>query len=355
MEKERGDFKAIIKYAGAFIAWIVGSGFATGQEILQFFTSYGYASYGAVLINMVGFVFLGQKLLVKGYEHKGEAKFDHYRFYCGKWAGAVYSRLVPATLLLVMTVLITASGATLSEYYGVNSSIGSATMAILVLCAYLTGFENLVRIVSKIGPVIVVFAIAVGAATVIHDLANFSEISDYEKVLAPSQVAPGWAASGALYLSLNFLCGCTYFTALGKTAKSRSDAKWGALLGTAALVLVIAIMNTAILLNAGDAASLSVPTLFLSKKISPLLGTSFSVVLMLGMFSSSSAIMWSFCNQFFTEGTWKNRLFAVATAAFSFVAGLFFSFRELVGIVYPFIGYLGLVFTVCVIFRHNRT
>ena len=42
----RSDKKAVMKYAGAFIAWVIGSGFATGQEILQFFTSYGYYSYG---------------------------------------------------------------------------------------------------------------------------------------------------------------------------------------------------------------------------------------------------------------------------------------------------------------------
>lgn len=29
----------IMKFAGAFIAFIIGSGFATGQEIMQFFTS----------------------------------------------------------------------------------------------------------------------------------------------------------------------------------------------------------------------------------------------------------------------------------------------------------------------------
>ena len=30
----------VIKIAGAYVAWVMGSGFATGQEILQFFTSY---------------------------------------------------------------------------------------------------------------------------------------------------------------------------------------------------------------------------------------------------------------------------------------------------------------------------
>lgn len=44
------DF-AVIKYTGAFVAWVIGSGFATGQEALQFFSSYGYLSYGVLLIN----------------------------------------------------------------------------------------------------------------------------------------------------------------------------------------------------------------------------------------------------------------------------------------------------------------
>ncbi|HBC31091.1 MAG TPA: hypothetical protein DC024_07605 [Clostridiales bacterium] len=49
--KSKCSKKAIIKYTGAFIAWVIGSGFATGQEALQFFSSYGYLSYGVLLIN----------------------------------------------------------------------------------------------------------------------------------------------------------------------------------------------------------------------------------------------------------------------------------------------------------------
>ena len=69
----RCDKKAVMKYAGAFIAWVIGSGFATGQEILQFFTSYGYYSYGVVILNLVGFLFLGNMLMTTGYAHKRTA------------------------------------------------------------------------------------------------------------------------------------------------------------------------------------------------------------------------------------------------------------------------------------------
>ena len=43
----------VLKFAGAFIAFIIGSGFATGQEIMQFFTSNGLYSLGSIVISLI--------------------------------------------------------------------------------------------------------------------------------------------------------------------------------------------------------------------------------------------------------------------------------------------------------------
>jgi len=350
LHDENYNIRAILKYTGAFIAWVVGSGFATGQEILRFFASFGYASYGVILIDLAGFLFFGRIILRTGYENKEDGKFNHYKFYCGDKIGAAYSLLVPVILVLLMSVLISAAGATLSEYYGANHIIGSAVMAVMVLSAYLIGFEKLVRVVSLAGPVIIVFGFAVGVITVTSELPYFGEIGGYEKLLVSSQAAPNWAISAVLYLSLTFLCGSTYYTALGKSAKNKEDVKWGAVFGAIIVILVIAVMNTAILLNAGDAALLSVPTLYLAKKISDVMGAAFSIVLLLGTFSSCSAMMWSFCGKIFVEGTCKNRLVAIATSAVTFSVGLF-PFRGLVGLLYPSFGYIGLFFIACVAYK----
>jgi len=348
------SIKAKLKYAGAFIAWVIGSGFATGQEIFQFFSSYGYVSYGAVLINLLGFIFIGSILMLAGYDHKTTRKFNHFKYYCGNKLGIVYTWLVPITLILTMTVLIAASGSALYEYYNVNRYIGSGIMAAMVLIAYLIGFENMVKIVSKIGPVLIIFVLIVGSITLLNDFSNIGNIGDYSELLAISQPAPNWLLSAILYLSLNFLAGSTYYTALGRSAQNRSDAKWGAIIGAVALISVIVIMNTSYLLNAATAAHLSVPTLYLSMRISYVLGTIFTVVLMLGMFSSCSAMMWSFCNQLFADNKTKNRIVAIAVAVFTFAIGLFFTFRDLVSIFYPFIGYVGLIFIGCVVYKGVR-
>lgn len=352
-EQNKCKPRAVIKFAGAFIAWVIGSGFATGQEVLQFFSSYGYWSYGVVLIDLIGFLFLGRALLLTGYDNKERQGFNQFKYFCGEKLGAFYSLLIPVTLLLIMPVLISGAGATLSEYYGINHYIGSAIMAAMVLCAYLIGFERLIKVVSPIGPVIIAFALLVGTVTVIRDFDQFSDVAAYESVLSKSQSSPHWLISAVLYLSLNFLCGSTYFTQLGISADNRKEAKYGAMFGAAALVLAIGIMSSAILFDAKDTAQLAIPMLFLAKKISFVFGAVFSVVLIFGIFSSCATMMWTVCNQFTRGGRKGNRIFAVCVAVFTFILGLF-SFSELVGLFYPLVGYMGLIFIGCVVYKEIK-
>ncbi|NLV16525.1 MAG: hypothetical protein GXY50_04855 [Syntrophomonadaceae bacterium] len=341
--------KAVLRIAGAFIAWMIGSGFATGQEILQFFSSYGYVSYGIIILNLLGFVVLGQILLVTGNEHQ-ESTFDHFTYYCGKKLGRVYSWLVPVTLFLIISVMISASGFTLTEYFGVNRHLGSALMAFMVVGAYLVGFEKLVKIVSFIGPIIIIFALLVGAVTVVKDFGNFTDIAHYKDTLALSKSSPNWILSAVLYLSLCLFTASTYYTALGKSATNKKEAKLGATLGAVVFVLALAIMNTAIMLNAKEISNLAIPTLYLASKISYVLGGMFSVILVLGMFSSCSTMMWSVCSRFYTESNQGNRIFAIAVGIAALILGQF-SFSKLLGIFYPFIGYVGLIYIGCVVWK----
>ena len=183
-----------------------------------------------------------------------------------------------------------------------------------------------------------------------RDFNNFTEITKYESILIESRSAPHWIISSILYLSLNFLSGSAYFTKLGISADNRKDVKYGALFGAVAIILNIAVMNTAILLNAENISTLAIPVLYLAKKISYILGAVFSIVLILGMFSSCSAMIWSVCNRFTLGGRRGNRIFAVFITIFTFVLSLF-SFSELIGVFYPLVGYVGLIFIGSVIYN----
>lgn len=347
---KREEIKETLKYTGAFIAWVIGSGFATGQEIFQFFASYSYLSLAAVLINLVLFVVLGKTLLTKGFENRDKKEFNHYEFYCGKKAGKLYSIILPFTLLMLISVIISSSGAVMNQYYSINRYLGSLIMAAVVLISYLMGFEKMVKTVSFIGPFIIAFAVFVGVYTTVKDIGSFSEIGKFTNELSSHGAAHDFVLSALLYVSLNFFCGGKYYTELGKTAKSRRSAYLGAVFGAILIVLTILFINLAMLLNAGEIMQLPVPTLYLAKRISRIVGAVFSVALVLGMFTSCATTVWSFCSEFYKNDSKKNKIFALVSVIVSLLMGLL-PFSKLVSVLYPLIGYIGIYYIVCVIYR----
>lgn len=353
MIESKASIKNIFKIAGSFMAWVIGAGFATGQEILQFFSSYGYLSFGVILINLIGFILLGYLLLNAGYQHKDDSSFNPYKYFAGPKLGNFYTWLTTITLLVLIPVLIAGGGATLNQYYGINQFIGSAIMAIAVLIAYLIGFERLVKIVAVLGLSIIGFSLIVGIVSVISDLVYFNEIGSYEESLIPFQTSPFWIVSGLLYLGLNFFPSCAYFTKLGTNANSKKEVKYGAFLGGLMLVLSITLISCAILLNGDVISGIEIPVLYLAGRISYLFGAVFSIVLILGIFSSSSVMMWTLCSRFTFKNKKWNYLIAIGVSIFAYIVSLL-SFGTLIATIYPIIGYVGVSFIIFILVKSFR-
>ena len=58
--------KRILKIGSAFIGVIIGAGFASGQEVLQYFTSFGHFGTLAAIIATALFAYLGMTLTKLG-------------------------------------------------------------------------------------------------------------------------------------------------------------------------------------------------------------------------------------------------------------------------------------------------
>ena len=61
MEKisNKVSVRRVIIMGGAFIGLLIGSGFTTGQEIMQYFVSFGKMGYAAIVMMFVLFVYVG--------------------------------------------------------------------------------------------------------------------------------------------------------------------------------------------------------------------------------------------------------------------------------------------------------
>lgn len=347
ISKNKTNWTSVIRIAGAYVAWCMGSGYATGQEIFQFFTSYGYQSFLVLAINLVGFLIIGPSLLMEARAN------DHFRFYCGKTLGTIYEWILPISLFAGMIILISGAGATLHEYYNLNHYVGALIMAALAFIAYAIGFHRFVKVVSFIGPVIIVFSVIIGIITVCRDAGNLTLASESAVKLAAKQTAPWCWLSGILYISYNLCGGSKYYSALGTTATNKREAFLGATIGSIALMLAILLMNTSMLANAADVVGLDVPTLYLARKISYVLGAAFSIILLMGIFSACSAMLWTVTERFVPQGSIKSLIISGIACLLAFLVGLL-PFSSLIGVVYTIMGYAGLVFIGCVIWKQLK-
>lgn len=323
-----------LRCAGAFPAWVVGSGFATGQELARFFARYGTGGRWGVLIPLAGFLLTGPALLAAGHDHREEDGFDPFRWACGPVLGGIYRRLTPAASVLLLPVLLSGAGAAMGEHWGIDRRMGAALMAAAVLAAWRAGFQRYSGAAALAAPAVALFSMAVAGLTVLRG-----------ETLPTAPAVPGWAESSVLYLSMNCWGASAYHCRLGASTAERRAAVWGGALGALLLGGAIGLMSAAIAGSPG-AMAMEVPALYLAERLSPALGGVFAWVLLLGIFSSCCAMLWTVCPGERDGGR------AGAAVLTALLLGRL-PFGELVARLYPLLGWAGLPFVLCVLVRNT--
>ena len=340
--KETVNPANVMKYAGAFVACAIGSGFATGQEVMQFFTGQGIMSIVGTVVTAAIFAWIGGLFMKHGYEQQLENPGDIISFYFGKRFGKIAEYIFQIFLYGVYVIMIAGAGATLAEYFGINPVIGRVAMAALAFFTVILGLQKLTDILGSLGVVIIFFAVGIGV---------YSFATSFESIPAAAAAIPslditktqgGWLWSSILYPAFNAVVVIILASSLGKNANSAKEAQYSGILGGALFGAAVLAMNLGLMSNIWDVYSKSVPTLALVQKISPVLGVIFSVIICCGIYTTTVPMLWGNVRQVAKDGTKKFVLVALGLTVLGLVLGAT-DFKKLVNIIYPFSGYAGLV------------
>lgn len=320
------SIKGVIKYAGVFIAFMMGSGFATGQEIMQFFTSYGIYSIGGAIISMVLFSSMSAILMRFGFRERNNPDTNAFHYYCGAIFGKFLEWFIPIFLFMVVVVMISGSGATMNQYFGTPQIIGTLIMAIIVLITNYFGLEKIIDIIGYLGPVTIIFTLVISVAALIKNPAGLSNVSEAMANMQDMPMATSsqntWWLAGILYVAYNVTGSIPFLTEMGKTANIKNEAILGGLIGGATLILAGLLLNLALLSYIEDVADLKIPNLFLADLISPVSSFIFSIILICGIFSTASPMMWIVVQKFGgKERTQRSKIVLVIVTLIAFIGG----------------------------------
>lgn len=338
----------IIILAGAFVSYILGAGTATGQEILQFFVSFGYLGIGAIIVAAILHMWFGAYAMDVGLRLQAEDSEGVFNYFCGKYLGTFFYWFAQLFMLIVFVVMIAGAGATVSEHFGLGEVVGRALMAILVLVTALLRLETMVKILGIAGPIIVLFAVIVGAGNI--DSTGLLQAGNLLENLGLSTATSYWWQSGFVYSSFVLLIAVPFLANLGKEEVNRKHVIYGGVVGGFIMLLGVFMIYIGILSNVEEAGTKDIPTLFLANQISPVLSLVFSLILLIAIYTTAVGMLWTVSKQFAKGNENIYRILVVVITIIGFFGGLF-PFATIIDVVYPIVGYIGLVLIVCMLYR----
>ena len=362
-EKKRGfSVGRSLTYLGAVCAFAIGSGFASGQELMQYYTSYGWQMFlvGGVFIAI--FIYTNYRCSSESMTLGMTKSSSIFDFYCGsKKLGSFFNVFCGFFCYLSFIVMLAGAGATLNQQYGLPIAVGAAVMCVVVVLVTIAGLNGIVEVIGKVGPVIIVLVLAIAVITCVTHAGGIEpgiadiEAGKYNGVI--SKVGNNWAMSGLSYAGFVLLWFAGFMANLGSSTNETGEYKElvvGQILGGLVYIAACWVCAIALASQIEVTAGASIPNLVLAAQVWPPLATIFAVIIYAAIFSTACPLLFTAANTVSEEGTSRYRIVAIVGAAIALIVALFVPYQGLVNVVYGYCGYVGAAFFVIIIIHEIR-
>lgn len=338
--------------AGTYIGTIIGAGFASGQEILRFFSLFGAAGAWGILLAALLFGLFGVRILVVGSRVGASSHWPLLRAVAGDRLGRVLDGLVSFFLFGSLTTMTAAAGAALHETWRLPAPLGSLAMASATAGTVLAGLTGVFKAISRVSPLLIAATVALAAATLWRRVPGGAPPAAPDPTVAP--VVPWWPLAAILYVSFNLVGAVAVLAPLGGSGVPRRSLVAGAVLGAAGLGLAAASIQMALVTDLGVLQHAEVPMLRVAAGVGPGVADAYSAVLLLEVYTTAVASLFGLAARLrgvFPGGYAPAALAGAGAALFASRLG----FVSLVATLYPLVGAAGLALLVCLAFPRRGT
>ena len=219
------DNKAAVKTALAYLSFIVGAGFTTGQELLQFFVNHGNYAYIAVILTGIIVTFATRQISKIGYRLDANTYEISLNHIFGKYVGKIIDYLTIFFLFGLTVVMIAGGGSALYQGFGLPMWTGSLAIVILLFIVLQLRFNKIMTILSVVTPFLVIAVLVIAGYNIINPTIPFSEVEHYTKPSKTSSSIWWWdtIVYGGLIIGNSF----SFLTIVGSDAMSHKTARRG--------------------------------------------------------------------------------------------------------------------------------
>lgn len=332
--------KEIWFVAATFVGTVVGAGFASGQEILKFFSHFGLGGITGIIFSGLLFSISGTLVMYLGSKLGASSFAEVVWLVCGKRLGLLMDALLVLFLFGTLSVMLAGAGAVFFQQWGLPFWLGTSTTLAVTVLTVLFGLKGIIRANSLVVPLMVFFCMMVTLPTISLERLQYS-LTGFAP--AGEGAAPHWLLSALLYVSYNITLSLSVLGPLGREIKHRSSLFWGGILGALGLGMLAMLINIAILCHYPDSAEFEIPSLFVAGHTVPAVQFAFSFVLWAEIFTTVIGTVYGLATRISASTGLNYNLLTVILMMMALVLSQF-GFSGLVGTVYPLFGLISLVF-----------
>ncbi|WP_162266743.1 transporter [Clostridium sp. ATCC 25772] len=334
----------IFQTATVFVGTIVGAGLASGQEITQFFTTYGFKSFFGLLICAAFYILVSSAMVSISLKFNLNSYSDFITLVSPGFLGKITDLLTGLFLVAGASIILAGGGALLKQYFGIPRVVGVIIMAAISLFTLLRDTKGLITINTLIVPSLTTIIIAV----FLFYLINHGDIMsiDYMQSVRTfkNEIIPGqWIVSSFLYAGFNMLFSSGVLVPLSKEMKSKSIIITGASIGALLLTLLAFLINSMLLVNIPEIFQFEIPLLHVASKFGTLIQLLLLAVIWCEMFSTEVSDIYSVGKTLEQKYkiSYKTGVILVLLVALP-ISQL--GFKNLITYLYPGFGVISLVF-----------
>ena len=333
----------VIKVVGAFIAFQVGSGFATGQEVLQFFAVEGLSGLLGSGIFIVLCSYVATSLFLSGQRQGFRNSEEVFIYYGGPVFGRLFTWYTLAVIYCVFCLMLAGGGAVLHEQLGLPGWVGSGLLALAVLLTLYFGLRELLNVIGFVGPLLIALIIAVCTFVIVNDPKAIAIGSSSARELTLYRASDSWWWSGLLYAALQVVGMFSFLPAVGATMHNRGEAIAAGILGPLLYFLTLVLVILALLVRMPHLQGKMIPMLDLANASLPWVGQLFAFIILAGIFTTLAPLLWIVLVKFTRDGSRAYRALSVVLTVGGFMASMFMPFDRFMNFIYPTVGYSGIL------------
>jgi len=335
----------VMGYLGA----VIGAGFASGQEIMQFFVSYGLEGFKGACLATILFFVLGGLLLYLAHAHQISHYQDMLSYLLGNRLGRAVDFLLAIFLFLGISTMLSASGAVFYEHLYLSKILGIFLAYVLIVILLLTGKKGLILSYNVLVPVKILLLLIISGYAAFFVQGGQSE--SY-MVYMSGEDSGIWLVASLLYVAYNFALAMVVLTEYQNLSSPHNGimgAAWGGIL-LGGLVIINYLSLSKFL---PEVMHYEVPMLYVAGHINLAAKHIYTLVLWLGILSTAIANAYGFAQRFakFTGLRYGLCLVLCVTMALPLSMQ---SFSGLVNKTYPLFGVLGVSIIAALLYRATK-